>query len=82
MENENKAENPVNNTESNEDRLKTIAENSGQTVEELLKGLEEKQAVVNQNTSAKDRSTGAQNSESNYSFDPAGTEFLKGIWGK
>lgn len=66
----------------NGERLKVIAEKENKTVEEFLDYLEEKQTVVEQNESAKSRSTGSQNSKTDFSLDPTGTEFLKGLWGK
>lgn len=71
-----------NTTVNFEERLKALAEGNEQSVEDYLQSLEEKQEVADMNAGAKSRSTGSQSSESNFSFDPAGSEFLKGIWGK
>ena len=82
MENEKVLKNDPENDGNFEQRLKTLAEKSDRTVEELLCSLEESATVIAQNDSAKSRSTGSQSSESDPNFDPTGSEFLKGIWGK
>ena len=63
-------------------RLEKLAQNAGQTVDELLNDLESKQAVNLENAAAQNKSTGSQSTNQSGFFDPAGTEFLKGIWGK
>ncbi len=68
--------------QNDEARIQNLAEKCGQTVDEFLTALEEKQAVKEENETAKNRSTGSQTTNDSGSFDPTGTEFLKGIWGK
>ncbi len=63
-------------------RLKALAEKSGKTVEELLTGLEEDRLALEENLAKANQSTGSQNSTEASGFDPLGSEFLKGIWGK
>ena len=82
MEKEKVLNQPEKTPDSSEERLKTLAEKSGKSIDELLSSLEEKQTIIEQNNSAKERSTGSQNSENSFSVDPSGSEFLKGIWGR
>lgn len=84
MENKNeKALEPVSNDNDNiKERLLSIAEKSNLTVDELLDTFEERETVIGQNDSAKNRSTGSQSSENSFDFDPTGNEFLRGIWGR
>ncbi|HCH28425.1 MAG TPA: hypothetical protein DEW35_02840 [Ruminococcaceae bacterium] len=84
MENKNEkvSENTPNQKDSTDNRLSSLAEKNNLTVEQFLDSLEQKQEVISQNNTAKSRSTGSQSSESRFGFDPAGSEFLKGIWGK
>jgi len=63
-------------------RLEILADKSGKTVEEYLTGLEESFEVDYKNKVAEDHSIGSQCENSSNTFDPTGTEFLKGIWGK
>lgn len=65
-----------------DERLKALAEKSGKSVEELLTDLEEKQTALDANTAVTNQSVGPQSKNTQEFFDPAGTEFLKGLWGK
>ena len=67
---------------STDERLKVLAEKNGKSVEELLSDLEERQSVLDENETVASRSVGSQSKNANDFFDPAGTEFLKGLWGK
>ena len=59
-----------------------VAEKNGKSVEELLTDLEEKQTALDANTAVTNQSVGPQSKNTQEFFDPAGTEFLKGLWGK
>ena len=65
-----------------DERLKVLAEKNGKSVEELLSDLEERQSVLDENQTVASQSVGSQSKNTNDFFDPAGTEFLKGLWGK
>ena len=65
-----------------DERLKALAEKNGKSVEELLTDLEEKQTALDANTAVTNQSVGPQSKNAKDFFDPAGTEFLKGLWGK
>ncbi|MCQ2454583.1 MAG: hypothetical protein MJ090_00325 [Clostridia bacterium] len=67
---------------SNDLRLKSLADKSGVTVEEFLEGLEERQAVLEKIEATNNQSVGSQSKNEQETFDPAGTEFLNGLWGK
>ena len=76
------SENTPNEKNPVESRLSSLAEKNNQTVDEFLDSLEQRQEVIKESNTAKDRSTGSQSSESSFGFDPTGSEFLRGIWGK
>jgi len=63
-------------------RLESLADKNGQSLNEYLSSLEESFEIQQKNKIAEDQSTGSQSENSSNLFDPAGTEFLKGIWGK
>lgn len=69
-------------TVNTDERLKVLAEKNGKSVEELLSDLEERQSVLEENRAVASQSVGSQSKNANDFFDPAGTEFLKGLWGK
>ena len=67
---------------SADERLKALADKNGKSVEELLNDLEERQSVLDENETTASQSIGSQSKNAKDFFDPAGTEFLKGLWGK
>ncbi len=74
-----KAQNTENSPAS---RLNKIAEEFGLTADQLLDKFEESQAKNIENDTSDNRSIGSQGQSVSDSFDPAGSEFLKGIWGR
>ena len=69
-------------TGGTDSRLLSLAEKSGLTVDEFLANLEEKQKTEELNTACSNQSVGPQSKNAQDTFDPTGTEFLKGLWGK
>lgn len=63
-------------------RLEMLAQKRGVTVEEYLWELEKSLITKEEIVSAQNRSTGSQTKNESMGFDPTGTEFVKGIWGK
>ncbi len=83
MDNENlQNETSDGNNSSELERLNALAEKRGISAEELLNALENENKAPIENSAANNQSTGSQNSTADNSFDPTGTEFLKGIWSK
>lgn len=67
---------------SADERLKALADKNGLSVDELLNDLEEKQAVLDEHSAINHQSVGSQSKNAQDFFDPAGDEFLKGLWGR